>query len=301
MRAVATLVAIALLMLAGPLAGQALAAPAEPDAGPAVSVDLALDQLTPRVATLDGPTFVTVTGTIRNSGALPVSQLGVRLQRGDALRTASDVESALAGRAGTDTVTPAFVDVPGTLAPGDTVHFSVEAPLRGTGGSGLAIDRPGTYPLLVNVNGEPDGQPRARLAATRMLLPVLSLPADAVDGALEPAVPATTTGPARPFTMLYPIVDVPHRLPGVPGETTTLTDDDLARSFAPGGRLDGLVSALAQRAPSGSALRSGICVAVDPDLLQTAEAMAEGYQVRGAGGALTPEAAPTPPGSGSPR
>jgi len=287
-RAVATLVAIALLMLAGPLAGQALAAPAEPDAGPAVSVDLALDQLTPRIATLDGPTFVTVTGTIRNSGALPVSQLGVRLQRGDALRTASDVESALAGRAGTDTVTPAFVDVPGTLAPGDTVHFSVEAPLRGTGGSGLAIDRPGTYPLLVNVNGEPDGQPRARLAATRMLLPVLSLPADAVDGALEPAVPATTPGPARPFTMLYPIVDVPHRLPGVPGETTTLTDDDLARSFAPGGRLDGLVSALAQRAPSGSALRSGICVAVDPDLLQTAEAMAEGYQVRGAGGALTP-------------
>ncbi|ODT95222.1 MAG: hypothetical protein ABS81_31920 [Pseudonocardia sp. SCN 72-86] len=88
--------------------------------------------------------------------------------------------------------------------------------------------------------------------------------------------------------MLYPIVDVPHRLPGVPGETTTLTDDDLSRSFAPGGRLDGLVGALTQRAPVGSTLRTGLCVAVDPDLLQTAQAMADGYQIRAPDGTVTP-------------
>lgn len=285
MRPVAAMVAIALLLLAGPFAGSAIAAPGD---APAASLQLALDQLSPRVVTSDGPSVVTVTGTVTNTGKLPVSGLAVRLQRGDPLRTDSDVDAALEGRAGTDAVSPSFVDVPGTIEPGASISVRIDAPLRATGGTGLGIDTPGTYPLLVNVNGEPDGQPRARLAATRMLLPVLSLPAAVVDGTLTGDVGGTATGGARPFTMLYPIVDVPHRLPGVPGETTTLTDDDLARSFAPGGRLDGLVGALAQRAPVGSTLRTGLCVAVDPDLLQTAQAMAAGYQVRAPDGTVSP-------------
>ncbi|GAY09665.1 DUF6049 family protein [Pseudonocardia sp. N23] len=284
MRPVAALVAIALLLLAGPFAGSATAAPGDPT----VSLQLALDQLTPRVGTSDGPSLVTVTGTVTNTGDVPVSGLAVRLQRGDPLRADSDVEAALDGRAGTDAVSPAFVDLPGTLAPGASTSVRVDAPLRETTGTGLGIDSPGTYPLLVNVNGEPEGRPRARLAATRLLLPVLSLPAAVVGGALAEPVDAPATGAARPFTMLYPIVDVPHRLPGVPGETTTLTDDDLARSFAAGGRLNGLVGALAQRAPAGSPLRNGICVAVDPDLLQTAQAMADGYQVRAPDGTVGP-------------
>jgi len=284
-RPVAALVAIALLLLAGPIAGSAAAAPGD---APAASLQLALDQLTPRVVTSDGPSVVTVTGTVTNTGTLPVSGLAVRLQRGDPLRTDSDADAALEGRAGTDAVSPSFVDVPGTIEPGASISVRIEAPLRATGGTGLGIATPGTYPLLVNVNGEPDGQPRARLAATRMLLPVLSLPAAVVDGTLTGDVGGTAAGGARPFTMLYPIVDVPHRLPGVPGETTTLTDDDLARSFAPGGRLNGLVGALAQRAPVGSTLRTGLCVAVDPDLLQTAQAMADGYQVRAPDGTVSP-------------
>lgn len=285
MRPVAALVAIALLLLAGPFAGSAAAAPGDT---PAASLQLALDQLTPRVVTSDGPSVVTVTGTVTNTGTLPVSGIAVRLQRGDPLRTDTDADAALDGRAGTDAVAPTFVDVPGTLEPGASLSVRVDAPLRATSGTGLGIDTPGTYPLLVNVNGEPDGQPRARLAATRMLLPVLSLPAAVVDGTLTEDVAGTATGGARPFTMLYPIVDVPHRLPGVPGETTTLTDDDLARSFAPGGRLNGLVGALAQRAPVGSTLRTGMCVAVDPDLLQTAQAMADGYQIRAPDGSVAP-------------
>ncbi|GEL22979.1 glycoprotein [Pseudonocardia sulfidoxydans NBRC 16205] len=285
MRPVAALVAIALLFLAGPFAGSATAAPGD---APAASLQLALDQLTPRVVTSDGPSVVTVTGTVTNTGSVPVAGLAVRLQRGDPLHTDSDAAAALEGRAGTDAVSPSFVDVPGTLEPGASISVRIDAPLRATGGTGLGIDTPGTYPLLVNVNGEPDGQARARLAATRMLLPVLSLPAAVVDGALSEDVGGTVPGTARPFTMLYPIVDVPHRLPGVPGETTTLTDDELARSFAEGGRLNGLVGALAQRAPVGSTLRTGLCVAVDPDLLQTAQAMADGYQVRAPDGTVSP-------------
>ena len=56
---------------------------------------------------------------------------------------------------------------------------------------------------------------------------------------------------ASPFALLYPIADPPRRIPPVPGETTVLTDDDLAVSFGPGGRLRGLVDALATRPRPG--------------------------------------------------
>lgn len=278
MRRVAALVAIALLLLTGPLVGAAAADPAQPSTTAAAPLTLDLQQLSPRVVTAAGAQLVTVTGTITNTGTTPVRAIGVRLQRGEALRSDADARAALDGRDATDAVTPEFTDLPGELAPGASAPLHLEVPV-GAGGTGLGITRPGVYPLLVNVNGEPDDAPRARLAAVRMLLPVLSLPAG-------PEAPAAAD-PA-PFTLVYPITDVPRRLPTVPGETPTLGDDDLATSFGPGGRLNGLLAALAQRAPSGSAMRSGVCVAVDPDLLQTAAAMRQGYQVRGPDGSTHP-------------
>ncbi|OLT17667.1 hypothetical protein BJF78_12865 [Pseudonocardia sp. CNS-139] len=76
----------------------------------------------------------------------------------------------------------------------------------------------------------------------------------------------------------------------MPGELPVLTDDDLAASFAPGGRLGGLVTALAQNAPEGSRLRAATCLAIDPDLVETASVMrqAAGYQVRRPDGSLVP-------------
>ena len=116
-----------------------------------------------------------------------------------------------------------------------------------------------------------------------MLLPVVGLPD--LDGT------ATTDAPppaATPFSLLYPVVDVPRRLATVPGEPVQLTDDTLADSFAPGGRLGGLVAALAEAAPAGSPVRTATCVVADADLLQTAQQMSQGYQVRGPDGGLVP-------------
>src|SRR5207247_1254040 len=61
-------------------------------------------------------------------------------------------------------------------------------------------------------------------------------------------------------------------------------DDTLAASFATTGRLGGLVAAVAQRAPLGSPVRAGLCLAVDPDLVETASVMSQGYEVVGANG-----------------
>ena len=286
-RLLAAVLAVAFLLASGALlAPPAAADPAVTVPAPAASgpLTLELSGLAPRVVTADGPASVTVTGTLRNTGDRVVGDLEVRLQRGEALRTDGDVRDALAGDGRADAATPAFTPLPGTLAPGASMPVTLTVPLRGDPTDGLALDRPGVYELLVNVNGVPRDGLRARLAAARLLLPVLSLPAGPDPGVapVEPTVPGGPPG----LTVLYPLVDTPHRLPTVPGEQTLLADDDLARSLAPDGRLGGLLAAFAEGAPAGSAVRAATCLAVDPDLVATAAAMRQGYAVRGPNGTV---------------
>lgn len=293
MKPVAAMVAITLLMLVGPLTGAALAAPvsaapvsaapaeiAVPESGP---LRLTLTDVSPRMVTSTGPGVLTVVGTLTNTGDDPVDELVIRAQRGEPLTTEGAVRDALDGRAGTDAVTPQFTPVPGELAPGEQTPIRLTVPLRGAPQIGLALGATGVYELLVNVNGVPREGTRARLAAVRMLLPVLSLPAE--QGATVPDEPNGV-----PFSLLYPVADTPRRVSTVPGEPTLLTDDDLATALASDGRLGGLVGTLAQAAPPGSRTREAICLAVDPDLVQTAAAMRTGYQFRGPDGAPVPGA-----------
>ena len=179
-RLLAAVLAVAFLLASGALlAPPAAADPAVTVPAPAASgpLTLELSGLAPRVVTADGPASVTVTGTLRNTGDRVVGDLEVRLQRGEALRTDGDVRDALAGDGRADAATPAFTPLPGTLAPGGSMPVTLTVPLRGDPTDGLALDRPGVYELLVNVNGVPRDGLRARLAAARLLLPVLSLPA----------------------------------------------------------------------------------------------------------------------------
>jgi hypothetical protein len=277
------LLAVAFLLLAAP---PAAADPAVTVPAPVVpgALTLELSGLTPRVVTADSPPTVTVTGTLRNTGDRPVTDLEIRLQRGEALRTDGDVRDALAGDGRADAATPAFTPLPGPLEPGGSVPVALTVPLRGVPTDGLALEQPGVYEVLVNVNGVPRDGLRARLAAVRLLLPVLSLPAGPQprDVRVVPPVPSDTGD----LTVLFPLVDTPHRLPTVPGEQTLLVDDELARSLAPQGRLGGLLSAFADGAPPGSAAREATCLAVDPDLVATVAAMRQGYAVRGPGGTV---------------
>ena len=279
----------ALLVMAGMtfVPAPAVAAPEVPAAASTAPLRLDLTSMTPRVVTASGPGVLTVTGTLTNTGTVPFDQVVVRIQRSDPLGTEGEVRDALDGNAGTDAVTPQFTPLADELAPGRQVPVSLTVPLRGAPGSSLALTSAGVHELLVNVNGARRGADRARLAAVRMLLPVLSLPAlppPALSAGAAGGTSATTT--PTTFSMIYPIADTPHRLSTVPGGRALLTDDSLTASFAPGGRLGGLVAALAQQAPAGSRLRTATCVAVDPDLLETAQAMQTGYDVQGPGGAV---------------
>lgn len=269
------LVGVAPAAVAAPAApaGPPVTAPAQPPPAP-VRLDVA--GMNPRVVTAAGPGELVLTGTVTNTGPTPLDGLSVRVQRGPALQGEPDLRAALAEEAGTDDVTPPFADL-GPLAPGASMPFRYAVPLVGDPMTTLALSGPGSYPLLVNLNGSAGAAP-SRLASVHTLLPVSSLP-----GAPAPAPP-----PATPVTMLYPITDAPRRIPPVPGQTPHLTDDDLATSFAPGGRLRGLVDALAAQAPPGSPTRTAVCPAVDPELVATADAMAGGYEVVAPDGSTHP-------------
>ena len=277
MSRVAALVAIVLVALMGTLTPALGPAPAAAQEPPAAPVRLDIAAMSPRVVTAAGPPELVLTGSVVNTGPGPVEGLSLRVQRGPAVADESALRSAWDGEDSADDAVPPFAEL-GPLAPGESVPFRYAVPLTGPSDTSLALPGPGTYPLLVNLNGSVDGSP-SRLAGIHTTLPVSSLPGS------PPAQPPAAT----PVTMLYPVTDAPRRIPPVPGQTPVLTDDGLATSFATGGRLRGLVEALSTGAPPGSPARGALCLAIDPELVATAAAMRGGYEVvTGSDGSTAP-------------
>lgn len=227
---------------------------------------LSLETMQPSVVTAND-TSVTMMAKITNISDRPISDLRSRIQVGDALTSGGDIQSALSPTAGYQHSTTSFTPLTGALAPGRSVEFSVTAPLQGT--DSLDITQPGVYPLMINVQGVPAYGNTARLVAGTMLLPVIAPPGG--------VAPPTETAPSG-LTVIWPLVDQQPRVIGTADNEPVLSDDSLATSLAPGGRLFGLLDAVHQTATP--ALLSSLCFAVDPDLLDTVRAMANGYRVR---------------------
>ncbi len=281
------------------------AAAGEPSATPFVQVRV--DQVTPDVVTTTSEPFVTVRGIVTNVGDRPVHDVMVRLEHAPSVASSAALRTSLDGD--TDQYQPVadFLTVASELRRGQKAGFTLSAPVRSLTAPSLAIDHPGVYPLLVNANGTPDYGTPARLDNARFLLPVVGVPpeptatpADAVTSVVAP----DTSKPVQ-LTMLWPLADRPRLSPGAPGGTVPvrLMDDELAASLASGGRLDVLLSSVEfatsrEVDPDGTVARS-LCLAVDPDLLVTVNAMTGGYVVSDApdGGAQQP-GTPTHPGAG---
>ena len=248
---------------------------------------------------------VTVAGTVLNVGDRPVRDVMVRLEDAAAVGSSAGLRTSLGG--GVDQFEPVadFITLAPELLRGQTVPFTLAYPLRSADLPSLSIENPGVYPVLVNVNGTPDYGAPARLDDARFLLPVLGVPpdpaADSSADTLSEVVAPDTSKPVR-LTMLWPLADRPRLAAGAPGGAppVRLIDDELAVSLAPGGRLDTLLSAVDFATgptvdPAGQ-VGSALCLAVDPDLLVTVNAMAAGYVVNDA-----PDAGPgtpTHPGAG---
>ncbi|MGB6206862.1 MAG: hypothetical protein WBF82_07815, partial [Mycobacterium sp.] len=284
------------------------AAAGEPGATPFVQVRI--DQVTPQVVTTTSEPVVTVSGTVTNVGDRPVRDVMVRLEHAPAVNMSAGLRTSLDGSTDQYEAVGDFLTVSGELQRGQKASFTLSVPVRSSTKPSLAIGKPGVYPLLVNVNGTPDYGDPARLDNARFLLPVAGVPPDPLDssgqalGAMGAMIAPDTSKPV-PITMLWPLADRPRLAPGAPGGTipVRLIDDELATSLGTGGRLDILLTAAEfatsrEVDPDGAVGRS-LCVAVDPDLLVTVNAMTGGYVVSDApDGAAEKPGTPTRPGTG---
>jgi hypothetical protein len=263
-----------LLLLATAVIGLPAAAQPIPDSSPdRLRLDIA--ELSPRVLTANSQTL-SVSGTITNIGDRRLSDLSVRLQLGQPQTSEQELAAALTETPPTDVSQSRFVDVTAALQPGQSAPLRITVPLDGSP-AGLAVSRPGVYPLLINVNGTPDYGGPARLAALSTLLPVLDVPGQPTGGDGEGGEPV-------PLSLLWPIADLRPRVVAAPyGGQVVLADDSLADALRPGGRLHALVTAAGQ-AQANEAVAGSLCFAIDPALLETVEAMSSGYAVRTADG-----------------
>jgi hypothetical protein len=280
------------------------AAAGEPGSMPFLTVRI--DHVTPDVVTTASDPVVTVTGTVTNVGDRPVRDVVARLEHAPAVTTSAALRTDLDGTNTQFSAVGEFITVSGELRRGQAAPFRLSYPLRSAELPALEIEEPGVYPLLVNVNGTPDYGEPARLDDARFLLPVLGLPRDPSSAAaadttgLDGVIAPDTSKPVQ-ITMLWPLADQPRLAPGVPGGTTPvrLMDDDLAGSLAAGGRLDTLLAAAEFATtpavdPGGEVTRA-LCLAVDPDLLVTVNAMTTDYAVADASDGL---GAASHPGTG---
>src|SRR6202007_2296686 len=276
--AVVGIVAGFAVMLTAPVIAPRAAA-GEPGATPFVRVRI--DQVTPDVVTTTSQPVITVSGMVINIGDRPVRDVMVRLEHAAPVTASAGLRTILDGD--TDQYQPAadFLTVAPELQRGQQAGFTLSAPLRSLTKPSLGIDQPGIYPILVNANGTPDYGAPARLDNARFLLPVIGVPPDKNDD-LGSAVAPDTSKPVS-ITMLWPLADRPRLAPGAPGGAipVRLVDDDLATSLAAGGRLDIWLPA-AGVAPShdvdpDGAVGRALCLAVDPDLMVTVNAMTNGY------------------------
>ncbi|MEV6136219.1 DUF6049 family protein [Nocardia sp. NPDC051990] len=269
------------VLLAQPVAAQ----PTTPNSSSSPKfLKLTLDSVNPSAVTTTSDPTLTVAGTVTNIGDRVVQDISVRIQRAAAVSTPSGLRSTLRLDQVNYDLTGPFEDIADRLSPGQRKQFTISIPLRSNSGTAaLDITKPGVYPLLMNVNGEPAYGTQARLDDARFLLPVLGVPATVDGSSPVPAAPDTPVA----TTLLWPLADRPRLVAGVTGPLNgkaELTDDELAASLGKGGRLDQLLGALesvlgTNQASRDRTLTSAVCVAIDPDLLITAQVMTKGYRV----------------------
>ncbi len=244
MRRCASLTVAMVLALALPAA----AAPGDEFDRPAATdmpLTITVTQLEPRTVTPDAT--ITVTGTVTNTANVAITDLVIRLQRGPVLTSREELQDNDEDPSSATNAFAPFVDLLADLDSGDTAPFRYE-----TTAAELGLADLGVYPLMVNVNGTPDGDVEQRVGQLDTYLPFFPEPTPAATG----------------VAWLWPLVDRPHR-----GADGIFDDDDLAATVGPGGRLERMLD-LAEASP-----QVPLTLAVDPLLLETLQAMAGGYRL----------------------
>ena len=141
-------------------------------------------------------------------------------------------------------------DVSDALQPGDEASFELAIPVNG-----LPLGRDGVYTLMVEVLGVSGDGNIGRQGGVRTFLPWMGRDSNAIN-----------------LVWLWPLADYPAQ-----EANGVLLNEGLPRSLTPGGRLDSLLNIAAKNPIKISWI-------ADPQLLQIAQDIAGGYQVRNGNG-----------------
>ena len=220
------------------------------------TVSVAIDSISPHTA---GPgATVTVTGTVRNGTSQAKAGLYVQLSTSAArFPTRDEMDAYLSQGGGTSLVAvgnPFFITA--SLRPGATGQWHASFQVDSVG-----IAEFGVYPVTAQVS-DPAGDV---LASAQTLLPFW--PGQQAAGLLR----------RLDVGWIWPLVDQPHHQ-----VCPALTNNDLAASLAPGGRLSALLAA-GHAHPDAD-----LTWVIDPALLGDVQAMTRPYEVdtgSGCGGA----------------
>jgi len=232
-------------------------APSAVAAEPAPVATVTLDEQTSTSLSPDGS--LVLSGVVTNVGDGPLRRAQVLsrwsldpLDSTDDITRVADDESFRTGRRNTS-----FIDaIEEPIAAGQSRPFRIEIPV-----DDLNLPEQGVYVVGVDVRAQPQGRSRADVASERTVVPYVT----------------SLTLPAVPTAMLWSLTDKPSMLPD-----GALATDGLASALARGGRLGNIVA---------SGVGAPVSWLIDPDLVDTALDMADGYVVQAPPGApaQTPE------------
>ncbi len=197
---------------------------------------------------------VSMNFSVRNESDSPIENVQITARRGDPVTDAAGLEEYLVSGAFPYYGKQEFLD---PLQPGESREVSVEVPMEVAPGS-LAIDEPGTYPLLFTLTGTRMGEPVKLAQETQVI-----------------SVGRDKKQKKNDLTVLFPISEKVNITPGETGaDDLQLMDESLAKSLSDGGRVDEMLDSYLAHD-----LRGAGCVAIDPALLDAAERMTKGYVV----------------------
>lgn len=223
---------------------------ADPTAGPdpksPLPVTVQFTELSPRISTGDEP--IHIKAELTNTGEDTITDPWIRLQRNQRVANRAQLQDL-------DAKQPSYTSRVGhettlelELEPGETVDVELTVPR-----TDLAIYDSGAYPILLNVQGSIDGF-EGRVGQASFTMP----------RTVQAAPPPVTV------SWVLPLIDRPHRVVGA----EVFADDELFKAITKGGRLANLLGSAEQYAAS-----TNLTLAVDPELVDSLAAMADGYQV----------------------
>jgi hypothetical protein len=217
-------------------------------------ISVVLDRITP-IAPRPGGTL-RVSGTLLNSSGSAVNAVSARL----GISASPLNERAQIAKASDLELNPEIdpvdyflnrtkVEVSDVLKPGDQADFEIVVPVND-----LPLGRDGVYTVMVEILGS-SGSGRVggviRQGGVRTFIPWMGPESNPID-----------------LVWLWPLADYPAQ-----EANGVLLNQGIPRSLAPGGRLDSLLNIAARNS-------SKVSWIADPQLLQVAQDLSDGYQVR---------------------